>query len=91
MTRIEVRASPPLQLLLVLGIVTIPICAVPLVGLWSVNPWLAVGISLACLLPVSLIITVGYWWNVKVVRKRINEWLLAPADAKELPKVKQRI
>ncbi|MCU0720016.1 MAG: hypothetical protein MUC83_09965 [Pirellula sp.] len=74
-------------MLMALGMAKLPISSVPLVLLWSVNSWLAIGIFFVCLIPVGLIMSAGYWWNVKVVRKRINEWLLATEDTKELPKV----
>jgi hypothetical protein len=58
----------------------VPLAAAPVVGLWSKNPWLAIGTGVAPVCLVFLIMAVGFWWNALRVRHRISDFLIRPVQ-----------
>lgn len=77
-TRIDLDFSPHRDLLTGLVLSVLPIMAVFIVVMWTVNPWLAISGALAIAAPVSLLLAIGFWWNAREVRRRLTEFLTSP-------------
>jgi len=74
-TQIELRATPQREVLFVLGVMTLLMMSVVVIGLWSVSLWLALGIPLVVFTLVLLIWTFQFWWNARQVRQRVSRFL----------------
>jgi hypothetical protein len=66
-TRIDLSASPPRSLVVGVSLPVVPLAAVQVVGLWSVNPWLAIGTGVAPACFVILMMAVLFRWNARRV------------------------
>jgi hypothetical protein len=54
--------------------------AVTVIGLWSVNPWLAIGLAVAGVSP-GVLVYVGVFWIVaRRVRSRVTDCLTRASD-----------
>lgn len=80
-TRIDLCASAPKSLTVGLGIAIFPLAAVPVIGLWSVNPWIALGVGVGPACFVTLMMAFGFWWNAMRVRHRITDFLTRPGPS----------
>jgi len=80
-TQIDLCAYPPRSLALGVSLALVPLAAVPVVGLWSVNPWLAIGTGVAPFCLVILMMALGFWRNARWVRHRITEFLIRPGHS----------
>jgi hypothetical protein len=74
-TRLELRATPQPGLVVALAVMALLVLAVCVIGLWSVSPWLAIGLPVAAVTPIALIWAVGFWINARWVRRRVNDVL----------------
>lgn len=77
-TRIDRSASPPRSLVVGSSLSVLPVAAVPVIGLGSVNHWIAIGTGIVPVGLVSLMSAFGFWWNAGRVRHRVTEFLTRP-------------
>lgn len=81
-TWVDLRATPQLVHMAIVGIMSFLFVCVFVIGLWSVNPWLAVGLGLVGVSPGLLLFALGFWMNARRVRTKVTEFLTRDEDKK---------
>jgi hypothetical protein len=74
-TRVDLSATALPAQMVAASATALVLAMVPVISLWSVSPWLAIGIPVAAMCPVALIWAIGYWWNVRRARHWVTEFL----------------